>query len=96
MDHTLGPWTLTELPEGKRGAAGQWVIRGNGLQLLLCLPHGTPTHEANARLIAAAPELLEACKYALSVLLEVPPVTEPLPIRSAIRKLEDVIQKAEK
>lgn len=60
--HTLGPWTATEIGCGPRGAPGQWLIMMGNKGSFMSLPHGTEQHAANARLIAAAPDLLEACK----------------------------------
>lgn len=54
--HTAGPWEVaTEYPGELtiKTADGDWCIAG-------CLPGGKPTEKANARLIAAAPDLLEA------------------------------------
>lgn len=59
---TPGPWRLELLPKGKRGGMGGYLILGaDGLPFMSQLPEG---QEANARLIAAAPDLLEACKQA--------------------------------
>lgn len=65
MKHTLGPWAAqfdaddaSDSPWGIRGGNGFWVA---------CVfdsaskPHGSQS-EANARLIAAAPEMYEALK----------------------------------
>lgn len=69
--HTPGPWHVrfadnggvlgieSSEPEDEPGAVG-WVVRQRGF--------GSPTSEAgkaNAKLIAAAPELLSACEKAL-------------------------------
>jgi hypothetical protein len=66
--HTPGPWTAFEL--GKEdGTWEKWSIVHNGP---LCYGgdacQGPIVSEANARLIAAAPELLEACEEALGPL----------------------------
>lgn len=53
MGHTPGPWTLFDRLVQGRGGAPVAAVHG---------PHAY----ANARLIAAAPELLEALKAALS------------------------------
>ena len=52
--HTPGPW---HIKDGKVFAAA------------ICRVDGTPdgSAEANAQLIAAAPELLEACKIAMKI-----------------------------
>lgn len=56
---------------------GSWFVayNGEGHCLIVSPPHGivaelrkTPNDKDNARLIAAAPELLEACKLALGQL----------------------------
>lgn len=59
--HTPGPWELNEVPQGKRGAAGQWMIR-KGVHIIAMPQHGDDEDAANARLISAAPDLLEAAK----------------------------------
>ena len=81
--HTQGPWTGKEDDDGEI-----WVLRPDG-QSGLCrmLPpkgkftHGEtlekidmhPENLANAHLIAAAPDLLEACKEALEALFNLAP-----------------------
>jgi hypothetical protein len=59
--HTAGPWTVRATLLG--GALGYSfkVDMPNGTTLLQCGGH--ENQEANARLIAAAPELLEALDY---------------------------------
>jgi hypothetical protein len=71
--HTPGPWTLERVPIESRGGSNtawkigpfcaclydDWRNRENGI--------GEAEAEANARLIAAAPELLEACKAILTL-----------------------------
>ena len=57
-EHTLGPWYLSGGPDGLVYGADNTVI----------LPHSatgftSDTQMANARLIAAAPELLKALEY---------------------------------
>ncbi len=51
MEHTPGPWTVAQ--------NGFWY----GVNLTV--DQDTDVRDANARLIAAAPDLLEACKVAL-------------------------------
>jgi len=72
MRHTPGPWRIAQddpykasesnLYDQKQVTAGEFVIT--------CIPFGRTDElrkeaEANARLIAASPELLEACRFAL-------------------------------
>jgi hypothetical protein len=58
--HTPGPWHTAgeqgvQIRSAKDQIAKVWTMRGN-------------EWKANARLIAAAPELLEACKVALGII----------------------------
>ncbi len=107
MKHTKGPWgygsttyshsdtEIDILLGGKR--AENWVkISGNN----------TEEVKANACLIAACPELLEACKEALEELATMEATLESeeiadkndyfIPSKQLILKLEQVISKAEK
>lgn len=60
--HTSGPWTLTDMGNSKRGNSLDATLNGpNGLPLMF-VPFTSENQKANARLIAAAPELLEAVK----------------------------------
>ena len=62
MNHTPGPW-FQGFSDGRR------VVDGNGASVAWTYTarNGRPHSEvkANARLISAAPELLEACKEAM-------------------------------
>ena len=64
--YTPGPWTITVYPPDDYGAEDLCAyIDGNRKHVAHCMPpDGTSTElrDANARLIAAAPELLEALK----------------------------------
>jgi hypothetical protein len=55
MKHTPGPWT--KLPESLN-------IHARGCVVAEVIPQSNGIDEANARLIAAAPELLEAAREA--------------------------------
>ena len=67
VGHTPGPWKMRRLPIDPCNETECFRIEGKGPTLFL---HVTPCadgfiegqNEANARLIAAAPCLLEACK----------------------------------
>lgn len=60
--HTPGPWRAKDQGEGPRGRSlGICISGANGLPLFF-LPRGTEKNDANARLIAAAPDLLEALR----------------------------------
>lgn len=76
VEHTPGPWEVKpEEPERDyirvRGTVlgGQYKIANVTIPLYPETPSSFAEEaRANARLIAAAPELLEACKYVASVL----------------------------
>lgn len=66
--HTPGPWKAVEAPYNPKG----WLWVQNGPGALLADVHQNKNipldaRNANARLMAAAPELLEACKAVLAV-----------------------------
>lgn len=75
-EHTKGPWWLEdfprdgEVPDGAHFAAILGKTSDTGLDFIIADVRGKPygyyacagEGEANARLIAAAPDLLEACK----------------------------------
>lgn len=69
MKHTPGPWSLNLIGE-TRGKSDQPFLVGvegfGGPAIVLHANFNHPEALANAHLIAAAPELLEACKMALS------------------------------
>lgn len=70
--HTPGPWTFSTKDYGQRNN-GRWfdILPGDGgLAFTAVVQPSIPTEEAeaNARLIAAAPELLTALKDALAAL----------------------------
>lgn len=63
--HTPGPWTVAE-----DDINGQAIVRGRHTEIATCWHHCLGSLEiqmrANARLIAAAPELLEALEACLA------------------------------
>lgn len=56
--HTPGPWRLTAIPAGN--SATIMVSGSAGYDLVDATGNDAPTNMADARLIAAAPELAEA------------------------------------
>jgi len=63
VKHTPGKWSYTRNPENTR-----WIIDSEPNRAIATTAGYEPDNEANARLIAAAPELLAAATYALEVL----------------------------
>lgn len=61
--HTPGPWRIVRDEDGCFEIADE-----NGLLINKTVARGGTTNRANARLIAAAPDLLEACESALIAL----------------------------
>jgi len=55
--HTPGPWAATQTPND-----GRWAVLGPAFALPM-FAVSPVTSEANARLIAAAPDLLDALKW---------------------------------
>lgn len=51
----------------RRGIDGDWAVVGADLVTVGILYHGLPECQSNARLIAAAPDLLEALKHCAAV-----------------------------
>ena len=72
MKHTQGKWEVKQADSKKVVVCGNMVIASD-----LYDENEEPSIEeldANANLIASAPELLTACKYALGVLESIPEV----------------------
>ena len=74
IKHTPGPWQFDEVAttcgRAFRIGAGEMLKAGKGCCIIYDDYHGNPENErkANARLIAAAPDLLDACDFALTIL----------------------------
>ena len=60
-EHTPGPWTFVENIEGaiKLGVDDAWEVGNEALKIGVAL---VPGRKANAHLVAAAPDLLEAAQ----------------------------------
>ena len=85
FDHTPGPWFVKESV-----VTQQLMIRGDGgnvCGVYLTSKGERMPQQGNARLIAAAPELLEACKQALDALKHEDTIEVDL-LRAAIGKAE--------
>lgn len=69
MTHTKGPWPIEQTGDGKRYLIGNGLVEGpNGYEVAEVYSDDCDPDEAlaNAKLIAAAPELLEAVKALLA------------------------------
>jgi hypothetical protein len=88
IKHTLGPWKCDwSIQVGGNIKSGWQVFDSNETELVIDIPDSEEA-EANAQLIAAAPELLDACQKALSLL-------KALEVRGdSVRFLEQAIAKA--
>ena len=65
--HTPGPWRYSDQGVGPRGKSlGIIVCTAKGLPMFF-MPRGKEELVANARLVAAAPELLEALKEVVAI-----------------------------
>ena len=65
MSHTPGPWTASEHGAYTDYKGNNIVILGDDLRIAVVLGPDTDETQANARLIAAAPDLLEALEALL-------------------------------
>ncbi len=71
VTHTPGPWPMQPTGDGKRIVIGRGLVEGpNGYEVAEVYSDDCPYDlaEANARLIAAAPDLLAALKDAERIL----------------------------
>lgn len=90
--HTPGPWILTQhtgKEYGKPDLCSHAVMGANELQIATVVSDCVDGFEANARLIAAAPELLAALKSALQTAQ-----FEGHPFRGWHKEASDAIAKA--
>lgn len=88
--HTPGPWFIGDANKPSEYTHG--IQAGDFIVADLCDDaHTAGTRRANARLIAAAPELLEALKGLLNVISE----TRGIPAHEAVQASLAAIAKAE-
>ncbi len=83
-EHTPGPWSVCD-------GDGKWIVETPEFGIIITAEGGNSDADlANARLVAAAPELLEACRDALRSMehLTAGGVTHPtvLILRAAIER----------
>lgn len=94
--HTPGPWKVIVIHPGftMDKVADYEIWGGDGMNLVCRYkPVDSEDNEANARLIATAPDLLEACKEAL---IDLEFLKDYIPRGSnSIKKLKQAIAKAE-
>jgi hypothetical protein len=88
--HTPGPWVVDKAPSMLGGNG--FTVRAGGAIICTAFPGAStdriePVAELNARLIAAAPELLEALKAVQTFIEGKPDAVEPFGmVRAAIAK----------
>lgn len=103
MSYTPGPWAYRDSVEGFRGdyCVTQGVDPTGKDELASvwsCGAEGPDEAEANARLIAAAPDLLAACKFACSAIdnyLGKDPEGVDPDMSGACQQLAEAIERAE-
>ena len=88
--HTPGPWTITRDEENYVHISGNWVNFARVVVRFRGDKQDYKTGLANARLIAAAPDMLAALKDARDALFDRAPITVGLEaqINAAIAKAE--------
>ena len=89
MSHTPGPWRIIQPPEEKFRPYGVQMGKEGGF-MVPCFTANQSKH--NARLIATAPELLEALNDLL--IASSPMAKEPQSISKAVKKALSAIAKA--
>jgi len=72
MTHTKGEWKIGKIKHSKSNGKGGYIYIDSeewyALARAAFTPGGVENGMANAKLIAAAPELLEACKHLVAIL----------------------------
>jgi len=95
--HTLGPWKLNPQPNPNRPTYYSVYVKPGGPETVdhICMVSHQMSEnwQANARLIAAAPKLLEACKAVRFDILDRP--TPHVRIET-LKKVQTAIAEAEK
>lgn len=89
--HTPGPWEAIIIKPSKRDQVGTAMVRAGGSLAIECSHSGDTFAEsaANARLIAAAPEMLAALKIVSNYNIS------PSPSPGVLRLVDAAIAKAE-
>lgn len=96
-EHTKGPWEVVTMSPRTKGGQEMICVRAVDSPInsnLAAIGH-SELDQANARLIAAAPDLLEACKEAHSFLCSKEPtvsikIAVGLALEAAIAEAEEV------
>jgi hypothetical protein len=96
MNYTPGPWDFRGSlgPASNPHAKGPHIVEANGTQIAIMSGWRSDVTEANARLIAAAPELLKELRHLVRLLepaekdgaIDVPGLATLNAARAAIRK----------
>ena len=98
--HTPGPWHFTHETNAKRGRGKFLIVLPVGDTVPVCdvNRHRGPNSEANARVIAAFPEIIEALKKHLTwseTFFRYEGLSHDGPLQSDILETKDLIAKLE-
>jgi len=93
MAHTPGPWERSSSYE--TGNCGDLVVAITKGRFIAEVAVNDEEQDDNARLIAAAPDLLAACTLAAKFVAKYTADTESVIARRALRRIEAAIEKAE-
>jgi hypothetical protein len=92
--HTPGPWVVRQFPTARGGTIAHWIldaipdVDGKVVANAIAVASGTNDDaEANAHLMAAAPDLLAACKAFLCAV-------SPDEFLQATEMIDEAVQKA--
>ena len=95
MPHTPGPWKWINSYEALLGPNGEFILEEEiGYDREGATPEGISVSPADAHLIAAAPELLEACKVAIETFDDDAPGAGDTE-KGALRRLRAAVARAE-
>ena len=93
---TQGPWSVSRISKSTK-LQDIYVMAGSERIARVVVPYtARHTHEfeMNASLIAASPDLLEACEYAIQALAWIAIKTKDKDVREVLRRLDNAIVKA--
>ncbi len=92
VTHTPGPWSNASVGIGSSATQVVWLGENTDKRIQVI---GTGKDKANARLIAAAPELLEMCKLFEECMANLDGASEPFDTSYELSKVRAVLAKVE-